>query len=225
MIKAIKIKSSSSTAIIFNLIHFVISLFFLTNGALAEIYDCSPHSETPVYCSNPDKGSSSRKVSLKKIARDNLKEKIREIKQSTPSTCLKHDGIDCSLGPDKDGSVICGDGYKKSLERYRLRCLEAVLEVMEETLIQAQLTAENSKADASDKVQVSVRNKSSIPATGVVVEFLDARKNRQLAYGPTEIGPYEIADYSRSIKTLLTTGSDKVNSFGALVRCNNCGSN
>lgn len=35
--------------------------------------------------------------------------------------CSNHGGVNCSAGPDTDGSVICNDGWKDSTITYRCR--------------------------------------------------------------------------------------------------------
>lgn len=37
---------------------------------------------------------------------------------STQGACSHHDGVDCSAGPDDDGSVICNDGWRDSSVSY-----------------------------------------------------------------------------------------------------------
>lgn len=37
---------------------------------------------------------------------------------AVPGACADHGGVDCSVGPDIDASVICNDGYKDSSIKY-----------------------------------------------------------------------------------------------------------
>jgi len=37
---------------------------------------------------------------------------------AVPGACGEHGGVDCSAGPDIDGSVICMDGYRGSSIKY-----------------------------------------------------------------------------------------------------------
>ena len=36
--------------------------------------------------------------------------------------CSSHDGVNCSTGPDSDGSVICNDGWRNSTVKYSAVC-------------------------------------------------------------------------------------------------------
>lgn len=37
---------------------------------------------------------------------------------ASSGACSSHDGVDCSAGPDSDGSVICNDGWRGSAVEY-----------------------------------------------------------------------------------------------------------
>ena len=43
---------------------------------------------------------------------------IPSMSHAVQGDCSYHLGIDCSAGPDWDGSVICNDGWKDSIDSY-----------------------------------------------------------------------------------------------------------
>ena len=43
---------------------------------------------------------------------------IPSMSHAVQGDCSYHLGIDCSAGPDWDGSVICNDGWEDSIDSY-----------------------------------------------------------------------------------------------------------
>lgn len=128
------------------------------------------------------------------------------------ATCKNHGGIDCQQGKDSDGSVVCGDGFKNSVERFQLRCTGAKIKTTE---------IDTDKDDGS--ISVWVRNEKDVEAKNVSVSIpsKDSNGEKQLleGKGPETISPMELAEYKFNNipnKNKLTT--DKVETS-----CSNCG--
>lgn len=141
----------------------------------------------------------------------NIEKKIKDLKQNTPSNCLSHGEIDCSQGPDLDGSVICKDGFKKAVMSYSSECLEARLEA--QYLVATNGTAvpfvkhskkliEDLKGQTPIALHLNLRNLSDVKVKNIRVEFTLERKYPYYASGPSEIEPYGLAEYSLELSNI-----------------------
>lgn len=96
------------------------------------------------------------------------------------ASCSAHGGFDCTKGADTDGSVICYDGFKESLQRFAFSCNKSKLELIEQSV----------KIQPPDTSFV-IRNLSSVLAKNVTV------KSSQCSSidGPTEIPAYDSSEF------------------------------
>ncbi len=163
-------------------------------------------------------------VALPLIQRQDLDGKIREIKARTPTNCQEHGQVDCSKGPDTDGSVICLDGFAGAALPFRFSCMEVKLSVDRSTLLSAQgrelpwQTADQGFPKGA-VISVPIRNLSPIEAYGVAVSI---QSQPPIAlHGPSKIEPYGLADYNLPIENLPT---DSITDKGVLIKavCTNC---
>ena len=137
-------------------------------------------------------------------------------KSSKPDTsCLTHGGVRCEDGPDSDGSVICGDGFRDSLIRFNFACRGTKLSVVRAVVM------------GPGAIKIVVRNERAIQADGVQVmvkirgEFGDPDK-LILATGPTEVKPSQAGEYlANYLKLQQNSGEYPVDNIE--VSCGNCG--
>ncbi len=125
-------------------------------------------------------------------------------------SCADHGGIDCQAGPDKDGSVICYDGFTGAATRYRFNCNSPKLTV-----------ADISELRSDGSFAVVVRNSKSVAAKKPAVSFLRENGKEVPLKGPEEIEPFGVAEF-----TLLNQDAGglkaKPNAVQLKVTCGNC---
>ncbi|HMO18447.1 MAG TPA: hypothetical protein PKA63_06635 [Oligoflexia bacterium] len=159
------------------------------------------------------------KINLPEIEKYDIDTRIKELKAQTPETCLHRGGINCEAGVDTDGSVICHDGFRNSLEQFDISCSEVRLI--------SSIKAPPSKSKRLMKVPIiiEVRNESGIEAKEVrvkvsypVAPYEEERIELSLE-GPTSIPSYGIAEYSYSGKLI----DDRIAPRGHVkITCENC---
>lgn len=202
------------------LIFFSIALIGLIGPARAqEIYSWTDD-EGKVHYSNEPKDSSAKSVTLPDTERYNSDQRIKDLKKEAARTCLNKGGIQCSLGEDSDGSVICSDGSKGSEEIFKASCSEVKL-IAELKKPKKRL----SKQILKIPVTATVRNQSSQEAKGIEVkvkfpqtpnadEYFDLRLE-----GPTNIPSFGVGEYTYSGKLI----DDRIVIKGVIsVDCQNC---
>lgn len=187
------------------------------------------------YSSTPN-ANESQPAALPDLKRENIDERIRDLRQSVKETCNNHGGINCQAGADSDGSVICYDGYRESLSRFNFECLEARLlgvfyfsldnEQRKEIKANVSLSVEELRKNKIEPrgLLLSIRNISGVTAKDVNVQFSLGKKHIYTATGPSEIPAFQNAEYSLSFSNLLPapTLADLAKSRYKLV-CANCG--
>lgn len=142
--------------------------------------------------------------------------KLGRWKLETPEiinhTCGAHGGINCARGADKDGSVVCFDGYTDSIQRFAFECTAAKLDVLEV-----------SPLDRHGGFTVTVRNNKSVPAKKTQLTF----KPQRMEPGFTLVGPDEIEGFGVGEFRFNPRGGHpgrqqpKISQL--IVSCENCG--
>lgn len=194
-------------------------MFSLTTACSQEIYSWTDEQGKTHY-SNEAKDSTAKSVTLPDTERYNADQRIKDLKKETARTCLNKGGVQCSLGADEDGSVICSDGSKNSEESFKASCSEVKL-IAELNRPKKRL----SKQLLRIPVTATVRNQSSQDAKGVEVkvkfpntpnadEYFDLKLE-----GPSVIPSFGIAEYTFSGRLI----DDRVVIKGVIsVDCENC---
>jgi hypothetical protein len=112
-------------------------------------------------------------------------------------TCNGHNGIDCSLGADIDGSVICRDLFRDSVERFAFMCKFASLTING-----------IGKKSKTNTIPVYIRNSKPVAAKKPVVKYKsDLGYSANLA-GPDEILPYAIGEFELLAQDAIIVGSN-----------------
>ena len=106
-----------------------------------------------------------------------------------PKSCARHGGFNCAAGNDADGSVICFDGFRDSMERFNFSCTAAKLSINE-----------IKERDGGNTFTVFVRNLSGVDAARPVVVFRTSTKDRREITGPEKIEAYGVAEFHISLK-------------------------
>jgi len=99
-------------------------------------------------------------------------------------SCKSHGGIDCQAGADKDGSVVCYDGFKGASARYRFSCSTPKLEI-----------SEVSEVSERGEFKVYIRNSKAVKASKPAVFFKPDTGREFKLSGPKEIEPFGIAEF------------------------------
>jgi len=128
----------------------------------------------------------------------------------TGVTCDKHGGINCEVGADIDGSVICFDGHTEASARYTFHCSSPKLRI-----------SDISDPDQRGKVSVYVRNEKSIPAKDPSVVYTNTEGGRIKLKGPKELPPFEMAEFTMHSAVLAKLGQ-KPEYSQFEVSCKNC---
>lgn len=183
---------------------FTVILFQLVQSSSAEtIYKWTDANGKEVFSSKKDdpRAMAAELPAIKK-------EKVKKI-NTAPASCLKHGGNDCNKGSDKDGSVICLDGFLDSAVRYNFVCSEALVKI------------DKISPDKSANVTtVFVRNDSPVTAKDVVLAFRDKHDIKGTssivrADGPRNIEQHQLATYT--FKKDLNIIADNL-----VLHCENC---
>ncbi len=125
-------------------------------------------------------------------------------------TCFTHGGIDCMIGADEDGSVVCKDGEKNSIERYLFNCKES------------KITLENiGEVSKEGDFPIYVRNKSGVKAKKVKIEYQVNADTKANLTGPAEIAPFELAEYLLPAIYFID-GKSRPEKKAVKVACENC---
>jgi hypothetical protein len=173
-----------------------LSLSFSTLNVLAEpIYKSESKSGIPVYSSK----SSSNQAEIAKLPTLKTETADTNTEKQELISCSSHGGINCSLGKDIDGSVICYDGFRDSQQRYVFSCSRAKLEILEASLT----------SDASSSSFI-VRNLSNVTAKVLSVSL----RNSLVIKGPEQLDGYDSIEIK--VEGVLK------NLSGISVSCENC---
>ena len=127
-----------------------------------------------------------------------------------PESCEKHGGVDCQAGADADGSVVCADGFRGAVARFRFNCSAAKLEITDVTL-------SNEGGDAT----VFIRNSSSVAAKGVSITFNRVTNSNSELVGPKEIEAFGIAEFVIPGSEIVRP-SKKLSTADFSAACANC---
>ncbi len=183
-----------------------------------------------VHFSNTPRNSDAQPAALPAIGRENIDQKIRTLKDSTPENCVRHGGIDCARGADSDGSVICLDGYREAVMPFQFECLEARLQGQFDVMLGAESIpksrnfARRLDGRAPTGLRLSLRNLTGVAAFGIEVEFKFGHRNLHRAKGPERIEPYGSADYVLSFAEIgMLPNLLQIEQSEYKVTCTNCG--
>lgn len=119
--------------------------------------------------------------------------------------CAEHGGINCQAGADSDGSVVCSDGFRDAVARYRFSCSMPKLVVSE--LI---------KGKDAGSFTVIVRNESGVAATKPSLMVPSSVGSPSIS-GPDAVPPHEIGEFRVSGAASTPKGEE------LSIRCENCG--
>ncbi|MCB0346986.1 MAG: DUF4124 domain-containing protein [Bdellovibrionales bacterium] len=210
-------------------------LLFLSGHAFADDIYTWTDENGQVHFSTEPRGDAA-KAELPEVRRENLDEKIEEIKGSTPPNCHNHGGVDCSRGRDSDGSVICLDGFANSMLPYRFSCLEARLRASELSLLDSKrevigiinkdfkISQEQVLEAGEMMLLITLRNNSSVEAFGVSVHVQTPNGKKAEAAGPEKVESFGVAEYLLPLKQLpQRLPFERLARLDFKVRCTNCG--
>ena len=130
--------------------------------------------------------------------------KSHSAKESTVvalKSCKKHGGINCAVGADHDGSVICNDGFRASNEIYQFVCHQVQLKIV-------------SVLQEGEKVEIYIRNNSSISAQNVQVVN---KRDNQIIMQKKIIEPFGIGHY-----VLINKEHSSLSEKDFKILCDNC---
>lgn len=126
-------------------------------------------------------------------------------------SCSSHGGIDCSAGPDRDGSVICRDGFTRASARYRFSCNSPKLEI-----------ADISDPGENGEFSVFVRNKKSVAASKPAVFYKPLTGKEVKLKGPSTIEPFGMAEFTYKPNNPEKAPKKKATLAELNITCANC---
>lgn len=112
-----------------------------------------------------------------------VREKVTADPIKLSFSCSSHGGINCSAGPDQDGSVICLDGFRDAMTRFKFRCASTQLTALEIEKME-------------DHLSVWVRNEKQIEAVEVAIQMTLPTGEAIIAEGPSAIAPSELVEFT-----------------------------
>ncbi|MCC6932791.1 MAG: DUF4124 domain-containing protein [Deltaproteobacteria bacterium] len=218
----------------------LLCLFFLSGTLLAQeqhktaspIYQHTDEKGRVVY-SNKPASDFEENIALPEITKENLDERIEDIKKATPLNCENHGGVSCSLGEDQDGSVICLDGFREAEEKFIVLCTNAKLKIVslylkneEGKVIELDERAnfvQQVKTTNTVALLVSIYNATGVEARDVEVKIRERRIEYLQASGLMNIKSYEVQDYLFPVSGLLKIAKLKNITRGMIhLSCRNC---
>lgn len=198
----------------------VLILGVSTSNLIAQDIYTWTDAEGRTHYSNEAKDKSAKSATLPNTERYDSDKRIKDLKKEAERTCLNRGGVQCSLGEDQDGSVLCSDGSKDSEETFKASCSEVKLiaeikkpkKRLSKQLLQIPLNAVVRNESSQDAKEVSVRVK--LPETPNSDKFYELKLE-----GPTNIPSYGAGQYTYSGKLI----DDRVVLKGVITAdCENC---
>jgi Domain of unknown function (DUF4124) len=193
-------------------IFFIICLFCATfRVQAAPIYKWTDESGN-VHYSSAAKDKRAKEAALPEIMRGESK-----VPASQLVSCKDHGGINCQIGPDKDGSVICGDGFTEAVQRYRFSCSAPKLEIYQ-----------ISEKQPDGSYSVFVRNSRSVTAKNAVLALKIRDDVSVNLDGPKEIEAHGVGEYKYSWDKAKTVIGQNIEQFNRPtlekldLNCQNC---
>ncbi len=182
-----------------------IFLLFISSAFAENIYKWVDSSGSVLYSSqkpSPD----AKPANLPEITRGEFKSALKK-----GFTCEKHGGVDCQIGADKDGSVVCVDGFKDAAARFTFSCSSPKL-----------IVSDISELGSNGEFKVFVRNSRSVLAKAPRVEFHLPEDKVIALKGPAEIEPYGMGEFLYPAQPDVKLES-KPKEVQFVVDCANCG--
>lgn len=181
------------------------SLFLFANLGLADEIFKWVDQDGITHYSTRGEDQRARLAELPKVSKGDYK-----VGAVNGATCDKHGGINCELGEDADGSVICLDGFDGASARFKFHCSTPKLSI-----------TDISEPDARSKVSVFVRNDRSVPAKHPKLLFTSTDGSKLILTGPEEIAPYQLAEFSL-LSGSITKSGRKPRESQFTISCENC---
>jgi hypothetical protein len=171
------------------------------------VYRSTDKNGRVTYSSKPSLGGKSTQLELREIMKGGT------IKKDDGNGCSQHGGVDCPGGADKDGSVICVDGYKDASTLYRYTCPVAHLELLSIT-----------QKDGAPSALVVIRNSRSVDAIAPTARIRSKTGPGIPLHGPTRVEGGGIGVFEVTVpKGVLPGGSQKLLRNHLWITCGNCG--
>ena len=137
---------------------------------------------------------------LPEIKRESAEQRIETIREATPDNCQSHGEVDCTKGPDVDGSVVCLDGHRDAVGQFHTYCSTAKLQFERvEILDRSGSLLRNGTVNEMRRaafVEITIRNVADVPAQGVKAEIsLPRAPYPAVASGPAEVERFGLGEY------------------------------
>lgn len=191
------------------LISIFLALLFVANGAQADNVYKWQDDQGNVHYSSKAPVKNAQPANLPPIMKGNVKLASAKI-----TNCDRHGGVDCKRQADADGSVVCMDGFKGSVEKFKLTCTSPKLEI-----------ADIGDIKKDGTFSVYVRNSKPVAAQKPVVALIQKDNQELLLKGPQEVEPFGLAEFSikpEGKKALIDPASVRLNPSKIKLSCANC---
>lgn len=191
-----------------------------------------------VHYGNQPHSADVSEAALPELGRENIDQKIEEIRDATPENCINRGGVDCSKGSDFDGSVICYDGYRDAILPFRFACVAARLSINSVAIVLVagaedseivdlkELNKPNAYSLRNSQITLLIRNDTEIMARKVSVLLKLPVYGHVVARGPETIEPHGVAEYIFLPEKISGPFNvEHAKKLSAVVRCENCNQN
>ena len=182
-----------------------LALIFIASSALASPVYKWQDKQGVIHYSSKAGQSDAKPADLPKIMRAEVK-----LPKAALKSCSDHGGINCQAGTDKDGSVICFDGFREASARFRFSCSSPKLEI-----------ADISEPDPTGVFTVYVRNSSSVKASTPALILRPGDGKEFQLQGPQDIDPLGMGEFVFKPESNETL-KDKVTLAQLDISCANC---
>lgn len=184
---------------------FAVSVLSAAAVAADPVYKTTSKNGAVTYSSKPPT-KDAKPVDLPEIMRGEVK-----LTETKLATCDKHGGVNCSAGPDSDGSVICLDGFKSASARFRFTCNSPKLEI----------------SDVSDlapdgSFTVFVRNTKSVAAQKPSVSYTAPDGKQVKIKGPDTIDGFGVAEFHSTVTGTTEAPAKRLTMADLNLSCANC---
>jgi len=167
----------------------------------------SPEVKKPSLASE-DEDELSTKATLSSFDHD---KEIKRLRRLSRFSCRARGGVDCAMGPNEDGKVICKDGFDETRQSWKRRCTQTRLKI---------ISAEALENDF--EFEVSLRNETEIPAKGILVSGRLKGHLQFEASGPQVIEPWGLENYKFRLETPITNVPPAMRKVRFKILCENC---
>lgn len=199
--------TSHKELILFTVLTAALSVLPDVSAQASPIYTSTDKHGRVTYSSKPSPSGKSTQLELREIMKGSA------VTQGGETGCSNHGGLNCISGADKDGSVICADGYRDASALFRYTCPLPHLELLSVT-----------QKDGAPSALLVIRNSRSVDAISPAARIRSKSGPAVPLLGPPRLEGGGIGVFEVTVpKGVLPGGSQKLLRNHLWITCGNCG--